>query len=105
MSKEIRERLEFLVKERKSLLECARKREISKEIEELKSKLAKNNQFEPFILVKYAGKSIGRLEFDSKESSYIFKSNDGSSTEVGFKYEDVRGWASMNGFQLKIETV
>ena len=105
MSRELREKLELLVKLKKSLPDCERKRELDKEIQSMKAEIHSNQTHEPIILVKHAGKPIGVLDYDSKESSWVFRSNNGSKTEVGFQYEDARGWASMNGFQLKVEAI
>lgn len=94
-------RLNSMLMEKKSLPECARKRMLDKEIQVLQSKL-KGNDFKPKILVKYSGKVVGVLDYNEKESSWIYESNDGSCLEVGFKYEDARTWASINGFHLKV---
>lgn len=101
LMKEDQKRLESLIMEKKSLPDCERKRVLERVINEMKSK-TKTVQDKPDILVRYAGKTVGILDFNEKESSWLYKSNDGSTIEVGFKYEDARTWASMNGFQLKV---
>ena len=99
--KDDQKRLNALLMEKKSLPECARKRILEKEIIELQNKL-KGKSTKPKILVKYSGKVVGVLDYNDKESSWMYESNDGSCLEVGFKYEDARTWASINGFHLKV---
>jgi hypothetical protein len=96
-----RKKLELLIMEKKSLPECERKRNLEKEIQKLQQKV-KNKDNRPEILVRYAGKVVGLLDFDTKENAWLYKSNDGSTLEVGFTYDDARAWASMNSFQLKV---
>lgn len=103
MQKQTREKIEALTKEKKMLPDCPRRRDIEAEIEKLKRSLKKNPGDQPEIIVRYSGAIVGEIIYDETESSYIFKSNDGSKTEIGFLYDDVRGWASVRGFQLKVE--
>jgi hypothetical protein len=100
----VREKIEKLVKEKRSLPECVRRREIEIEIRKL-SEESNPLSTEPSIIVKYAGKVVGRLEYNVLESSWFFKANDGSKTEIGFHYHEARSWASMNGYQIKVESV
>lgn len=102
MSKEIREKIENLYQIKKGLPDCPKKKEIENEIQNLKKQidfLADS----PFITVKHAGKAIGRLEYDKGESCWGYRNGAGFFTEIGFTYEDAKNWASMNGYQLKVE--
>lgn len=98
-------KIDALINAKKSLPDCQRKREIEAEIQALKSEMLMSENKEPSILVKCTGKVIGRLDFNKSEGSWSFKANDGALTEIGFYYSDVKSWAALNGYQLKVESI
>ena len=102
MSKEMKSELERLVSEKRSLPDCERRRNLEKKINELGSKLKNESDLQPEVLVKYAGKVIGKLKFNTQESSWMYHCNDGSASEVAFSYDEARSWASMAGYHLKV---
>lgn len=97
----LKEKLEKLTKEKKSLADCPRKRQLEIEIKELTKQMDESSN-EPTILVKHSGKVIGNLDYNQNESSWWFKANDGSKLEIGFSYDEVRSWASINRHQIKV---
>ena len=102
MYKELKNELDKLVSEKKSLPDCARRRELEAKIKDLQKKVKNCSDIQPEILVRYAGKNIGKLRYNNAESSWVYHSNDGSTTEVAFSYDEARSWASMAGYQLKV---
>jgi hypothetical protein len=94
--------VEKLILERKSLPDCPRRRLLDQKIEEIKKKTKKSFDGKPLVLVKYASRVVGSLKYNDDESSWFFHCDDGSVFEVGFKYEDAKNWAAVNGYQLKV---
>lgn len=101
------EKIDSLINLKKSLPDCKRKREIEEEIKNLKLELQNNsvNSTEPSILVRHSGKVVGRLDYNKSENAWVFKSNDGSSVEIGFYWTDVTTWAALNGYRVKVESI
>lgn len=94
--------LEKLQKEKRSLPDCARRRELEKKIQIVEREVKSTSDQKPEITVRYSGKVVGRLDFDQKESSWVFLGNDGTRIEVGFDYNEAKTWASITGYRLKV---
>lgn len=102
MYKDLKNELDKLVSEKKSLPDCARRKMLEEKIKVLQKKVKDCSDLQPEILVRYAGKMIGKLKYNTQEASWVYHSNDGSTTEVAFSYDEARSWASMAGYQLKV---